>query len=175
MKKIAVAVLALAFLMLAMLAAPVFAAPPTETKVPVTLKWTNVGPTTTVIRDVNGNVSHRIMTQNWAVKLFIGDSETLIEGTAFGERQTLYIYGRKLNGVDQIANDHYVISFPGGGFEGNTHITITDWDSVLKTYNVKLHAVFHGTGEFEGQTLNAWQNGPGTTPLWEGYLSKPES
>lgn len=171
--KVTVVALALALLMLTMLAVPVLAAPPVEKKVPVTLKWANVGPTTTVIHDVNGNVSHRIMTQNWKVNITIGDAVTPIQGTAVGERQTLYIYGRKAHGVDQVVNDHYVITLPGGGFEGNCHILITDWNGTSRTYNVHLHALFHGTGVYEGQTLNAWQIGPGTTMLWEGYLSKP--
>ncbi len=173
MKKIAIVVLALSLLMLAMLAAPVLAAPPVEKKVPVTLKWANVGPTTTETHDVNGNVSHRIMTQNWKVNITIGDAVTPIQGTVVAERRTLYIYGRKAHGVDQVAIDHYVITLPGGGFEGNCHILITDYDSASRTYNVHLHAVFHGTGVYEGQTINAWQNGPGTTMVWEGYLSKP--
>lgn len=158
--------------MLTILAAPVLATPTEENKVRVTLTWTNTGPTTIIYHDVTGNVSHRNMTQNWAVKIFIGDDQTPIQGTAFGERQTLYIYGRKEQGVDQVANDHYVITLPGGGFEGNTHILITDWNSTSRTYNVNLHALFHGTGVYDGQTLNAWQNGPGTTMLWEGYLSQ---
>ncbi len=172
-KKVLVILVALmALAMLETFAAPTMAAPTNGQKVPVTMKWANVGPTTTITHDVNGNVSHRIMTQNWKVNLTIGDAVTPIQGTAFGERQTLYIYGRKLNGVDQVAIDHYVITFPGGGFEGNCHILITDWDSASRTYNVHLHALFHGTGVYEGQTLNAWQIGPGTNFLWEGYLSK---
>jgi hypothetical protein len=162
-----------------MLATPligIVTAEPTDgQKVPVTLKWRNVGPTTVVERrDVNGNVSHRIMIQNWQVNLTIGDAVTPIQGTAVGNRQTLYRY-TKPGGVDQLAIDYYVISFPtaGGGFEGNTHITLTDWDSVSRMYNVHLHALFHGTGGFEGQTLNTWQIGPGTNFVWEGYLLKP--
>ncbi len=171
-----VLVIFVALMAVVMLATPLVGmvtAEPTEgQKVPVTLKWANVGPTTTITHDVKGNVSHRVMTQNWKVNITIGDAVTPIQGTAVGERQTLYIYGRKLHGVDQVANDHYVISLPDGGFEGNCHILITDWNSTSRTYNVHLHALFHGTGAYEGQTLNVWQIGPGTNFLWEGYLLK---
>jgi hypothetical protein len=172
--KKAVLLIMAALMAVTIVATPVLAAPSESKKIPVALQWTNVGPTINVERrDVDGGISHRILIQNWEVKLFINGAETPIVGAAVGNRQTVFRYAKE-GGVDQIMNDYYVISFPteGGGFEGNAHITLTDWDSVARTYNVRLHVVLQGTGEFEGQTLNAWQIGPGTNHLWEGYILK---
>ncbi len=177
MKK-AILVTVIAFLAVSMLAAPVFAAPPVEKKVPVTLKWAPVSGSSIVIerRDVNGNVSHRIITQNWKVNLTIGDSVTPIVGTGVVMRQTLYRYSKPNGVVDQVVNDYYVVSFPtlGGGFEGNVHIMLANYVNSTNYNVIVVHGLFHGTGALEGQTLNAGvDQGPGANMLWEGYLLKP--
>ncbi|HLN44399.1 MAG TPA: hypothetical protein VK209_01690 [Candidatus Sulfotelmatobacter sp.] len=74
----------------------------------------------------------------------------------------------------QICNDYYVVSFPivGGGFEGNSHISLSNYVNAT-TYTALVHSLFHGTGAFEGQTLNVGvDRGPAANMVWEGYLLK---
>ncbi len=174
MKKVAVVVLTLALLTMLFAVLPAMAAAPEEKKVPAKVTFAVTSNKLVENITTDGNVSHRIYLQNWTVKLFIGDAETPIEGTAIVNRDTDYRYV-KPGEVNQVINDQYVISFPteNGGFEGHSHSIITDWVASTRTYNIRVHVLLHGTGAFEGQTLNAWQNGAGTTPLWEGYLLKP--
>ena len=176
MKKAAL-VLAVALLAIAMLAVPVFAAPPLEKKVPVAMQWKNLGGATTIERrDVDTGISHRIIDQNWGVKLYIDGSTTPLEGTADVTRVTLYRYSKDSMGVDQVVNDDYVVTFAseGGGFVGNVHILVTDYVSA-SDFGGMVHALLHGTGSFEGQTINAGVKMSATAAnmLWEGYLSKP--
>ena len=174
MKKVAVVVLALALLTMLFAVLPAMAAPPEEKKVPVNVTFKVTLNKLIENFTTEGNVSHRIYLQNWDVSLTIGDSSTPIKGTAVVDRDTDYRYV-KPSVVNQVINDHIVMSFPteGGGFEGHAQSIITDWDSATRTYNIRVHVLLQGTDAFEGQTLNAWQSGPGTTPLWEGYLLKP--
>jgi len=168
-------VLALSMMFAAVLATPTLAAPPEEKKVEVEVTFTISSNTLVERYTTNGNISHRIYDQDWDVFLTIGKGSTPIEGTAEVYRETDYRY-TKPGGVDQVINDCYVFSFPSveGGFEGQSHSIVTDWSPPpTGTYNIRVHVLLHGTGAFEGQTLNAWQNGPGTVPLWEGYLLKP--
>jgi hypothetical protein len=174
MKGKAILVSGLALLMLLTFVAPVLAAPANnEQKVPVSLKWTPVPPSTTIERrDVDTGISHRILLQNWAVKMYVDDAVTPLEGAAVVMRETIYRYSKDAMGVDQVVNDYYDISFltTGGGFEGNAHIMLTDY--VSGSYNSHVHALLHGTEAYEGMTLNAeagW--GPGTM-MWEGYILK---
>jgi hypothetical protein len=172
LKKIAVAVLSMSILMM-ILAVPVMAAPLEDKKVPVKVAFEVTKNTLIENIAINGNMTHRVYLQEWTVNLTIGDSVTPVKGTAQVTRTTDYRYS-KPGGVDQILMDDYVFSFPGGGFEGQAAGLITDYvKGPPASYNIKVHALLHGTGAFTGQTINAWQNGPGTTPLWEGYLLKP--
>lgn len=172
MKKVAFAVLALALLTTVFAAVPVMAAPSEEQKVAVKVTFTITSSIVVERWTTDGNISHRLLSQVWSVDLTIGDSSTPIKGTAAVIRDTDYRY-TKPGGVDQVINDDYVFSFPteGGGFEGHSHAMITDYIS-RTDYDIRVHVLLHGTGEFEGQTLNAWQSGSGATPLWEGYLLK---
>jgi hypothetical protein len=169
----------LVLVMLLTFVAPVIAAPAEEQKVPIKVSFAIVRSETKIVENITtpGNISHIIMTMKWDVNMFIGGSLTPIQGTADVVRDTDYRY-KKLGGVDQVIYDQYVMSFPtigtvGGGFEGFGQSTITDYSKGPPvTYNIRVHVLLHGTGEFEGKTLNAWQTGEGTIPLWEGYLLK---
>jgi hypothetical protein len=173
-KKVAGAILAIVLLTLIFAALPSITAKPEEQKVPVSVSFEITSSTIVERWITGGNISHRLLDQEWSVELTVGDSSTPIVGTAIVVRNTDYRY-TKQGGVDQIVNDKYIFSFPTdeGGFEGHSHTMLTNWNSVDRTYDVAVHVLLHGTGEFEGQTLNAWQNGPGVIPLWEGYLLKP--
>lgn len=175
MKKVAVAVLALSLLALTFVALPALGAPSEEKKVPVEVDFTITSSTIVERWLTGGNISHRLLNQEWSVSLTIGESSTPIVGTATVVRTTDYRYA-KPGGVDQIINDKYVFSFPTeeGGFVGHSHAMLTDYNAgPPASYYIDVHVLLLGTGEFEGQTLNAWQEGLGTTPHWEGYLLKP--
>jgi hypothetical protein len=172
--KRAILVTVLIIMLAAMVATPAIATPPEDKKVPVEVTFQITSRTIIENITTNGNISHIIIEMKWAVNIIIDDSITPITGTADVYRITDYRY-KKQGGVDQIINDDIVFSFPTeeAGFEGYAHSMITDYTSPPVTYNIDVHVLLHGTGEFEGQTLNAWQSGPGTTALWEGYLLKP--
>ncbi|HLN44394.1 MAG TPA: hypothetical protein VK209_01665 [Candidatus Sulfotelmatobacter sp.] len=164
---------------LAMSATPligmVIADPAQGQKVPITLIWTQTQLTTIERNDTASGVSHRHIHVWYNIQLTIDNTATL-SGTAFAERDNVvrppqdgFLYG------DRVLRDYYVLSFPseGGGFEGNAILQLTDYTS-LTVYNAMTHGLFHGTGAFEGQTINAGRDwGPaGQTATWTGYLLK---
>ena len=175
MKKIIVAVLVIALLTV-MFAVPVMAAPPEDKKVPVTMQWTRTANTQVERRDVDHGQSLRVYHQTWACSLKIGESTTPILGEADVMRYTLYRYSKASTGLDQVVNDDYVLEFASeeGGFVGNVHILLFDYVS-MTDFGGMVHALLHGTGSFEGQTLNVGVKMTSTAAdmLWEGYLSKP--
>ena len=151
---------------------PVMAAPPGEQKVSVRIVWTPVsGSSSTLENRLTDGVGHRLITNKWTLQLYIGNAQTPLSGTADCTRHVLYAYTKQGRGVYQ---DDYVIAFAseGGGFEGRAHLEIFDWVS-SSVYNVDAHALFQGTGAFEGQTLNVGvERGPANLE-WTGYLLKP--
>jgi hypothetical protein len=153
---------------------PAMASSPGEKRVPVDVSFKVTSNKLIENFTTQGNVSHRVYLMKWDVNLMIDGSSTPLKGSAEVDRDTDYRYV-KPGVVNQVINDHLVITFPteGGGFIGHAQSIITDWDSATRTYNIRVHILLQGSGNFEGQTLNAWQNGPGTTPLWEGYIVKP--
>lgn len=174
MKKIAVVVLALALFMMTFAAVvPVMAAPPGEKKVPVKIIWAPVSNSSKTLGiNYSDGLSHRVITNKWTLQLFIDDAVTPIAGTANCTRYVLYAFVKEPKmGVYQ---DDYVISFPslGGGFEGRTHLTLFDYVNA-SNYNILAHALFQGTGDCEGQTLNVGVDRGFMNLQWEGYLLKP--
>jgi hypothetical protein len=173
MKKVAVAFLTLALLMTFAAAVPVMAAPPGEQKVPVKIIWAPVpGSSNTIENRPSDGLSHRVITNKWTLQLFIGDAVTPVAGTADCTRHVLYAFAKEPQmGVYQ---DDYVISFPslGGGFEGRAHFAIYDYVSSTN-YNILVHALFQGTGDCEGQTLNVGVDRGPANLQWEGFLLKP--
>jgi hypothetical protein len=178
LKKAAIAITLTLFLVAGLFVTlPAMAAPSGEQKVPVKLAFSITSSTVIDRWTTDGNISHRLLNQIWSVDLTIGDSLTPIKGTATVVRNTDYRY-TKPGGIDQLVNDDYVFSFPteGGGFVGHSHALLTNYNAgPPATYDVVVHALLQGTGAFKGQTLNAWQNGPGTTFMWEGFVLKPSS
>ncbi len=173
MKKVAVFTLALTMLMMSAIV-PVLAAPTTgENKVPVRLVWAPVaGSSTTIEIHYSDGLSHRVITNRWNLKLYIGDAVTPIVGTATCTRYVLYAFDKEPQ--MGVYHDEYVLSFPslGGGFEGTAQFRIYDFVS-SSNYNIQVHAVFQGTGDCEGQTLNAGVDRGPANLQWEGYLLKP--
>ncbi len=156
---------------LAISATPVLGTPPAEKKVPVTIEFKGIPNTTELLYRLDSDgLSHRVQRQYWTVTLFIDDSTTPILGTAVSERQVLWAYSKLRMAVN---NDYYEISFPTeeGGFEGNAHLLLTNY--VAGNYDIQIHALFHGTGDFEGQTLNVGRDKGPAGWVWEGYLLKP--
>jgi hypothetical protein len=137
-------IIALSLLLITAVITPVLAAPiNNEKKVPVSLQWKNVGPTTVIERrDVDTGISHRTILQNWAVKLYIDGAVIPLEGTAVINRKPSIDMANQSSVVDQIVNDYYTVSFStaGGGFEGNVHIVLASYVSIT-TYDIMVHAI----------------------------------
>lgn len=175
MKKTAVVILALALLMTFVAVAPVMAEPTEGQKVPAILKFT-VPPKVTILDPgetwtTPGNASHRRDTiVNYTFQLIIDGAPPII-GYAISVRDGNGI-PTKIGMIGY--HEYYEFWFPtaGGGFEGRGLNHITDMVS-LSSYNLDLHVVLHGTGAFEGQTLNMWREGPPLPGGWFGYLLKP--
>ena len=162
-------------LMLLAAATPVIAKPSDGQKVPAILKFPTPPKVTTldpgVLTWTKGNVSHlRDRIINYSFLLIIDDAPP-IAGYAIAERDGNGIpYKIGMTGY----HEYYEFWFPtaNGGFEGRALNHITDATGPM-SYNLDLHVVLHGTGEFEGQTLNMWREGPPLPGGWFGYLLKP--
>jgi hypothetical protein len=168
--KKAILVFTIILLMITPVIAPVFAAPPEEKKVPITLKFS---PFKTVNGEKNvlpsGITQRRDYTISYNLKFSIGGAAP-IDGLGIAVRDSM------TNPIELLASYHEdnVLSFaslPGGTFEGNSEILLTEITSPT-TFNVHAHGVFHGTGVFEGQTISAGYDGP-AGGTWIGYLLKP--
>lgn len=165
-------VLGLGIFLLLGLFSPVLAQPTDGQKAEITLTWKTVSYTYTTHN--SGPIIHRHLDYNWKVTLTFVASGTTYVGTAFTERDVTIVpddIGTKRNYQDQTT-----ISFPdqNGGFEGNSVIVIQNYGTTSAVQ--MIHGLFKGTGEFEGQTINAgvlpWE--PMTSSfVWEGYLLKP--
>ena len=170
-------VLAMAVLLLAvaMVATPVLAAPINGQKVSATLKFPTPPKVTTLDPGettwTNGNVTHlRDRIINYTFLLII-DGAPPITGYAITVRDGNGVpYKIGMTGY----HEYYEFWFPtaGGGFEGRALNHITDATGPM-SYDLSLHVVLHGTGAFEGQTLNLWRSGGPIGPGWLGYLLKP--
>ena len=166
-------VLSLGLLILFAFVAPVIAGPTNGQKVPVTLKFTVIKGAPGERWDTNGNTSQRRDWRiNYTVYLSI-DGAAPIVGKSVDVRDAMVFRGEKV-GMEVYRQDT-VMSFPteGGTFEGNEMLLLTDVNiGPPLTFYLKAHAVFHGTGAFEGQTINADYDGP-QGGVWTGYLLKP--
>ena len=157
----------------AMLATPVLAAPTNGQKVPIIIKF--ISPQTIVKGEswtTNGGViQRRGYVVGFNVELDV-DGAPAIFGSAVVERDVGMANVPKNEMM--LWHEEYVISFPteGGGFEGTSVEHYTDFVSV-SSYNLEIHFVLHGTGAFEGQTINAWRTGPAGPEGATGYLLKP--
>ena len=168
-----VLILALSLLMLMFAVAPVMADPTNGQKVPITITFTS--PKTIVTGEswrTNGDViQRRDYVVTYKVELDV-DGAPPIFGSAVAERDPGM--ANVPNNEMLLWHEKYVISFPteGGGFEGTSVQHYTDFVS-MSSYNLDIHFLLHGTGEFEGQTINAWREGPAGPGGATGYLLKP--
>lgn len=171
MKKAAVVV---AFVLLMLFAVvPVVAEPSRGQKVPIVLKLKPVPGSAFPgeVRTTNGNVTQRRDAGlNYTAELSIDGASPII-GKVVAERGGMAIVSK--TGM-MLMHETIVLFFPteGGGFEGNAPCHYTDFVS-LTSYSLDIHAVFHGTGAFEGQTINAWRSGGANSAGFIGYLLKP--
>jgi hypothetical protein len=170
--KKAILVFSIILLMIAAVIVPVLAVPTDGQKVPVILKFT---PYKTVNGDkwtTDGNITQRRdYTIYYHLSLSINGATPLI-GECVAIRDSISAY-TKVPGM-AVYHEDYVMSFvkDEGGFEGNAMLMMTDYVSPTN-FIMEAHGVFHGTGTFEGQTINAWrvEGLPGID--WTGYLLKP--
>ena len=171
--------IAVALLAIVMLATPVLAAPTKGKKVQVTISFTrsteveayNKGWTT------NGEIrQERGQVVLYAPVIVTIGTDTPITTTSLAERNLHWTYpdeGSKPGNIRLIHESH-VIYLPGGTFEGNALLKF----HYISPYGrgdfiLEAHGVFHGTGDYEGQTINAWRESGGPGIPWEGYLLKP--
>lgn len=175
MKKAVLAItvaLMTAALLLTSLVGMVLADPTKGQKVPVEMTFAATGSTTVESTKNNGDITHASYLRNWAVALSIDGATPIIGEIVNSERYVIGAYGKLGMGI---LHDEYVISFATelGGFEGRAILQITDWVSNTEPYNMMIHGVFHGTGAFEGQTLNVGVDKGPASLTWTGYLLKP--
>jgi hypothetical protein len=159
-------------LAVAMLATPVIAKPTQGQKVAVTLTFTGQVSEPIEVRDT-GVVEHRHGHVNWTLILAIQDGPTYMGEAIDTERYVLTV--PQENGNKIVFREIYEMWFPsaGGGFVGMASIMM---DGVGNPPVVgKAHALLHGTGAFEGQTLNVGHHRALFSPpiQWDGYLLKP--
>jgi hypothetical protein len=173
LKKAAITLaLTLALIVVSFVTLPVMADPTNGQKAEITLTWKTDHYTYTTHN--SGPIIHRHLDYYWTVTLTFVASGITYVGTAFTERDVTIVpddVGTKRNYQDQ-----YTIDFPDqkGGFEGNSVIVVQNYPTPSATQ--MIHGLFKGTGELEGQTINAgvlpWE--PMTNSfVWEGYLLKP--
>ena len=169
-------IIAVVFLAMAMLATPVLAAPTKGQKVPVTISfttstsvelpdkmWTTKGD----IKQVRGGVVE------YDPVIVTIDGVTLDPTTSITERNLHWATLSKEGNI-RLMHESHVIALPGGTFEGNALLKfhyISPYGAL--NFILEAHGVFHGTGDYEGQTMNVWRESGGPGISWEGYLLKP--
>ena len=172
MNKASVVLLAFVLLIL-FVTVPVMAEPTNGQKVPCTITFTS--PHTIATGEshrTNGDViQRRDYVVGFNVELDVYGASPIF-GTAVVERDVGM--ANVPHNEMLLWHEKYVISFPTeeGGFEGTSLEHYSDFVS-MSSYNLDIHFVLRGTGEFEGQTINAWRTGPAGPGGATGYLLKP--
>ena len=171
-------ILAPMIVLLTLFALPVLqalAAPTNGQKVPVTIKFNAYGNIPGERWDTNGGIiQRRDFTMFYHVSIIIDGAPPLL-GECVAMRDSMF----NTKEMSNICREYYVVSFPSlppeDTFEGNGLLLITDYNpGPPVTFNIMTHGLFHGTGAFEGQTINAGYSGPFPGgPGWTGYLLKP--
>ena len=168
--------IAVALLFAIMLVAPVYADPTQGQKASITLTWTETSTVYAGEPKIVGNVIQFHMYVTWDVELAIDGGPTLY-GTAFTDRDMLVVLQK--DGGRLVVVDYYELSFPDeeGGFEGNALVMMTGYIPIEPPIWEKSrgHGLLHGTGAFEGQTINGGGHWHLFDPehAWTGYLLKP--
>ena len=121
---------------------------------------------------INGQIIHVVLEQHFFITITFEDDSTL-EGYAVVTRNVVNIKG----GSRVVLTDDYVFSFDldddevaDAGFEGNGLVMLNNVDHLSKAYGM-----YHGIGDFEGQTLNighGWVNYISEVNSWYGYWLK---
>ena len=171
--------LLVSILAVAMLAVPVMAKPtngPNKVAVMVTMTRNSAsdggGPGILLDPNVNtGPITHGHWEQHFTTTITFEDDSTL-EGTIVIERKVVIV--RRAQGNKLIFTDYYVFTFPGNdpdtGFVGNGKVILDIGKGLSLAYGL-----FHGTGDFEGQTLNighTWEDYTAAVNPWYGYWLK---
>ena len=166
------------FLFLVILITPALASPTKGNKVGITLTWTETN-TVYLEQKIVGNTMHFHINVYWDVELAI-DGRPTLNGTAFTDRDLTVVLQK--DGGRLVIGDYYELSFPDeeGGFEGNAAIMLTGYIPIEPPIweKSKGHGLLHGTGAFEGQTINGGNHWIPFDPfaeshIWTGYLLKP--
>ena len=173
-------------LAVAMLTVPVMAKPTKGQKSAVTITMVGAADNPIILSAVpTGSAVHIHMQGHYYVTIEIAGGSTL-EGEAFLDRKLLVVPQPNRAGDEKWHfTDYYVITIhtidevPVGsprGFEGNGRVMIEGATTqVLAPWiQGRSNALFHGTGAFEGQTLNFNTNWRpfGGGIVWDGYLLK---
>jgi hypothetical protein len=168
------------FLFLLILITPALASPTKGNKVGITLTWTATNFVYLDAKEV-GNTMHFHINYYWNVTLAIDDNGPKINGTAITDRYMTGVLQK--DGGRLVVADYTEFSFPDdeGGFKGNSAIMMIGYIPIEPPVwqKSKAHGLFHGTGAFEGQTINAGNHWIPFDPLaeshvWYGYLLKPQ-
>jgi hypothetical protein len=158
-----------------MLAVPVMAKPtngPNKVAVEVIMERNDVyvDPPVANTHTWTGPIRHTHSIQGYDITITITGELAPLTGIAIIERN--FVRLPQKDGYKIIFQDRYVFTFSseGGGFEGNGNLIIEVGWAQSKAYGL-----FHGTGAYEGQTLNighTWASFVGTPAPWYGYWLK---
>jgi hypothetical protein len=170
--------IAVVLMAVTMLAVPVYAKPTNgPNKVAVTVTMTRDGRPVNEGGDGGGNgilldgpvftgvIIHVVLEQHYFTTITFADNSTL-DGYIVDERKVVNIKGSSRI----VLTDNYVFDFGEGGFEGNGLVMLDMVKGQSKGYGL-----FHGTGDFEGQTLNighGWEPFSTVVNPWLGYWLK---
>jgi hypothetical protein len=181
-------VLLVSVLAIAMLVTPLAVAKPTKgpNKMAVTMTQSPAIPPIdfgSIVAVPTGNAVHISQTNYYDVTIEVrDDAGTLVEtltGTNVVYRN--YVAVKQKDGLEKwIFNDYYEFDFGEGGFVGNGKVIMdgVDFDPFTGTlygYEQSMGCgLFHGTGDFEGQTLNVGHHmGEALGGIvWTGYWLK---
>ena len=174
--------IAVVLMAVAMLVPPVMAKPTQGRKTAVALRFIFPHIQVNELDEwYSGPVYHRLWESiDWNVELTInpdGPNPTILPGTCYALRKAVQVFPNGKDTGKVILEDYYEFDFPdqNGGFEGNGLVMLDGFDPTKTPPYTDVHLVgflFHGTGEFEGQTLNVGrQRGTplGITGYWLNY------
>jgi hypothetical protein len=172
------------FLMLSIFAFPLALADPNQgQKVGITINWGSAKTLSYEMWNTPSGVVHREATLYFKEVHLIYDDSTGHKDLVGTATEIRYGEWNQEGLTHRSCHRYYVITIPAtadhgaGTFEGESKLLLTDYVTTTTgtTYNAMAHGLFHGTGAFEKQTINAddpWgPNDP--SPVWTGYLLKP--